>query len=466
MGYAENEIVPRRGPAPSFRAKPLISRASKRMQFYLLLALTDLLAITLGFAIVGGASFVEPVGESAFQILATLLALFFVLATYGGSYGLATLQDWVLGVRRVLTALSLAALSVLALAFALKTSAEYSRLFFVLGLALSFALTVLGRMAVHALQRLVFATGPVEEVMFTDRAEKASRSNLNVIDVDALRLRPKIDCPQTMERIGQLLRHADRVIVDCEKQDRQAWVLALKSIGIEVEVLVPEFEGLGVLAMSRHGSQLTAVVAKRPLGMRERMAKRTFDLVIAFCFLPMLLLVTAVVAVLIKLEDGGPIFFVQKRIGQGNRLFDIYKFRSMRVDCHDAAGDRSASREDNRVTRIGRFLRASSLDELPQLYNVLTGVMSVVGPRPHATGSTAEDELFWVVDHRYWIRHAAKPGLTGLAQVRGFRGATETREDLINRIQADLEYQSGWSIWRDIRILVATLKVVFHDNAF
>jgi lipopolysaccharide/colanic/teichoic acid biosynthesis glycosyltransferase len=157
---------------------------------------------------------------------------------------------------------------------------------------------------------------------------------------------------------------------------------------------------------------------------------------------------------------------VQKRTGRGNRFFPIFKFRSMRVEKLDASGNRSASKDDDRITRIGRFIRRTSIDELPQLFNVLRGEMSIVGPRPHAIGSLAGDKLFWEVDHRYWLRHSLKPGLTGLAQVRGFRGATDTESDLADRLQADLEYLDGWTIWRDLKIIVNTVRVLVHDRAF
>ena len=168
----------------------------------------------------------------------------------------------------------------------------------------------------------------------------------------------------------------------------------------------------------------------------------------------------------ILLEDGAPVLFVQRRVGRGNRFFAIYKFRSMRNERSDADGRTSASRDDDRITRVGRFIRATSIDELPQLFNVLAGDMSLVGPRPHAIGSQAGEKLFWEVDQRYWLRHALKPGITGLAQVRGWRGATECETDLKGRLQADLEYLRGWSLWRDIRILVATVKVVVHERAY
>src|SRR3546814_17444795 len=121
----------------------------------------------------------------------------------------------------------------------------------------------------------------------------------------------------------------------------------------------------------------------------------------------------------------------------------------MRVEATDANGARSGSRDDDRITRVGKFIRATSIDELPQLINVLSGEMSLVGPRPHALGSTAGNELFWRVDRQYWHRHALKPGITGLAQIRGFRGATNTKRDIVNRLGDDLAYQIGRASGRD-----------------
>ena len=138
----------------------------------------------------------------------------------------------------------------------------------------------------------------------------------------------------------------------------------------------------------------------------------------------------------------------------------------MRSDASDEAGSRSASRDDDRVTRVGRFIRGTSIDELPQLINVLKGEMSIVGPRPHALGSRAEEQLFWAIEERYFDRHAIKPGMTGLAQVRGYRGATHRLSDVTDRLHADLEYLDGWHIGRDIGIMIRTLGVLVHSNAF
>jgi lipopolysaccharide/colanic/teichoic acid biosynthesis glycosyltransferase len=207
-------------------------------------------------------------------------------------------------------------------------------------------------------------------------------------------------------------------------------------------------------------------VSVGPLGLRARTSKRLFDLAFAAMAVLALSPLFAAVAVAILIEVGRPVLFVQRRVGRGNRFFKMFKFRSMRVVQTDQVGARSAARDDDRVTRVGRFIRRTSIDEIPQLLNVLAGDMSIVGPRPHATGSTAADKLFWEVDARYWMRHACKPGLTGLAQVRGHRGATHAESDLIDRLGADLEYLGSWSLKRDIGIILRTATVLFHRNAY
>jgi lipopolysaccharide/colanic/teichoic acid biosynthesis glycosyltransferase len=210
----------------------------------------------------------------------------------------------------------------------------------------------------------------------------------------------------------------------------------------------------------------TLLVSTGPLGLRDRAAKRILDVGISALALIVALPILALAVLAIKLEDAGPVLFTQKRIGRRNQLFSIYKLRTMKVERADGNGDRSASKDDDRITRVGKFLRRTSIDELPQLFNVFKGDMSLVGPRPHAIGSLAGDKLFWEVDQRYWHRHSLRPGLTGLAQIRGLRGATDLESDLSSRLQADLEYLAGWTIFRDIRILVATAGVLVHDRAF
>jgi lipopolysaccharide/colanic/teichoic acid biosynthesis glycosyltransferase len=232
------------------------------------------------------------------------------------------------------------------------------------------------------------------------------------------------------------------------------------------ELVTDHSDDLGAIGMNRVGAKLTVVVSCAPLNLLNRAIKRLFDLAITIPLLLLFAPLLILTAIAIKHDGPGPIFFRQQRLGRGNRLFWIIKFRSMQHDLCDLTGDCSTLRADARITRVGRFIRCTSIDELPQLFNVLKGEMSLVGPRPHALGSKAGSTLFWEVDQRYWHRHVTKPGITGLAQVRGYRGSTDRITDLQQRLHADLEYISGWTIWRDIGIILRTIPVVIHKNAY
>ncbi|MDE2051379.1 MAG: undecaprenyl-phosphate glucose phosphotransferase [Gammaproteobacteria bacterium] len=201
-------------------------------------------------------------------------------------------------------------------------------------------------------------------------------------------------------------------------------------------------------------------VCETPLHGMEAVFKRAMDIVISglgLLFLsPLLLLVAAAV----KLTSRGPVLFRQRRYGLDGEEIVVYKFRSMRV-CEDGAVVTQATKEDPRITRVGAVLRKTSIDELPQLLNVLQGKMSLVGPRPHAV---AHNELYRKLINGYMIRHKVRPGITGLAQVNGLRGETETLEKMSERVRYDLEYLRHWSPWLDIKILFQTLGVVLHDR--
>jgi lipopolysaccharide/colanic/teichoic acid biosynthesis glycosyltransferase len=242
--------------------------------------------------------------------------------------------------------------------------------------------------------------------------------------------------------------------------------MILKGANIAGEVIddtVAELGAQGARIGNGHG---WLMVSAGSLGLRSRAMKRALDLVFSVAALIVLAPVFILVALAILFEDGGPVFFVQRRLGRGNRFFRMYKFRSMKVAGSDHDGALSTLRDDDRITRVGRFIRRTSIDEFPQLFNVLSGEMSLVGPRPHAIGSRAGTKYFWEVDLRYWQRHSLKPGLSGLAQVRGYRGATDAELDLVNRLRSDLEYLEGWTIWRDIRIIALTMRVLIHDKAY
>ncbi|MBL0370547.1 sugar transferase [Rhizobium sp. KVB221] len=185
-------------------------------------------------------------------------------------------------------------------------------------------------------------------------------------------------------------------------------------------------------------------------------AKRAFDVVVSGLALAFLLPFFAAIAATIVIENRGPVFFTQMRWGRGGKLIRIYKFRSMRTDMCDESGVAQTKENDPRVTRIGAFLRKSNLDELPQLINIFMGDMSLVGPRCHVPGMLAAGRLYEDLVQEYHLRHLVRPGLTGLAQVNGFRGPTD-REDLARgRVAHDLEYIRSFSFLKDIEILVKT----------
>lgn len=200
------------------------------------------------------------------------------------------------------------------------------------------------------------------------------------------------------------------------------------------------------------------VVHLVPLSEKAAVLKRSLDLVIAAASLLVLSPLFALVALAIKLDSPGPVFFRQRRLGQNSTIFTIYKFRSMTVE-EDGPVIPQATRNDPRVTRLGRILRVTSVDELPQLINVFLGQMSIVGPRPHAV---AHDQEFDQKFDLFSRRRRVKPGITGWAQVNGFRGETRTPDDIRARMQHDLYYIDNWSIWFDLEIMIRTLFVLLR----
>jgi Undecaprenyl-phosphate glucose phosphotransferase len=254
----------------------------------------------------------------------------------------------------------------------------------------------------------------------------------------------------------RLLRADDLLILPEEKDLAIARALAesLSELPADIHILpIGAADLLATGQLVEFGNLVTIRVSKRPLSVFDCFIKRTTDIVIAtvgvILFLPLLL----IVSIIIKLDSIGPVFFRQTRHGYNNELIRVLKFRSMFV-MEDEDNFRQAVRNDPRVTRIGRILRRANIDELPQLFNVLLGEMSIVGPRPHAT---AHNKMFEEQISRFWRRHNVKPGITGWAQVNGYRGETDTVEKMRRRIQYDLYYIDNWSPVFDIKIMIMTL---------
>ncbi|WP_066159587.1 undecaprenyl-phosphate glucose phosphotransferase [Hydrogenophaga pseudoflava] len=229
------------------------------------------------------------------------------------------------------------------------------------------------------------------------------------------------------------------------------WVPDIFSL-LLVNHSVREIAGLPVLTLS-----------ETPLTGTRLLLKALEDRILGLLILMVISPVLLIIAAAIKLDSQGPVFFRQARMGWSGRVFHIWKFRSMYVHQPEAGVIRQATRNDPRVTRVGAFLRKTSLDELPQVFNVLMGEMSLVGPRPHAV---QHDELYSKGINAYFARHNIKPGITGLAQVRGLRGETTDIERMQARIEADIEYINNWSLWLDFSILLRTLGALTGKNAY
>lgn len=203
-------------------------------------------------------------------------------------------------------------------------------------------------------------------------------------------------------------------------------------------------------------SDYITVISQRTISLDEslhKIIKRFFDIVFSTVIIALILSwLIPVLAIIIKMDSKGPLFFVQKRNGLNKREFKCFKFRSMEIN--DLADIEQVSKNDKRITRVGKFIRKTSIDELPQFFNVLLGDMSVVGPRPHMVSHT---NMYAERIDKFMVRHFIKPGITGLAQTKGFRGEVETDNDIINRVRYDIFYLEKWSLLLDLKIIFNTI---------
>ena len=211
----------------------------------------------------------------------------------------------------------------------------------------------------------------------------------------------------------------------------------------------------------------TLEILNKPLSDWDYLIKLAEDRILGLIFCLLLAPVYLLIGILIKLDSPGPVFFKQKRYGYNNKLIEVYKFRSMYVNQADMDAKKLVTRDDPRVTPLGAFLRRTSLDEIPQFFNVLKGEMSIVGPRPHALSASADGKLYEVAVSGYAERHKVKPGVTGWAQVNGWRGETDTEEKILKRVEFDIDYIKNWSLFLDLFIIFRTVFVVLDQkNAY
>ena len=220
-------------------------------------------------------------------------------------------------------------------------------------------------------------------------------------------------------------------------------------------------------AYSFIGSVPMLDIFDKPINDWDSVAKRAFDIVFSLVGIALFSPVMIAAAIAIRLESKGPVIFRQKRHGFNNEVIEVYKFRSMYIDQCDPTARNAVVKNDPRVTRVGRFIRKTSIDELPQFFNSLFGSLSLVGPRPHAVSAQSHNKLYHEVVDGYFARHRVKPGVTGWAQINGWRGEIDSDEKIRMRTEYDLAYIENWSLWFDLKILLLTpLRLLNTENAY
>ncbi|MBT2185718.1 exopolysaccharide biosynthesis polyprenyl glycosylphosphotransferase [Sphingobium nicotianae] len=451
-------------------AKPAPSKEVARLRLYILSILIDIMVLGLGFALANILVLHSLTGEPGkphgLVMFAMIAPVYTLIAVNGGVYGIRMIGNRRASAAKAIWSLAQAAMLMLIIVYLGKVAEQLSRLTFLVGLLISAASLYIARLLIERIGIALLGEVPHITVLLVDGVDIETPREAWRIDAAAIGVDPAQRDAGMAERLAHGVGGAERVVVACPPDRIEAWRIALTALSAKGEILVPELRRFAPAKVSAFDDHPTIVVAGGPLLFRDRIVKRLLDLAIGVPAVLVLSPVLVAAAIAVKLSGPGPVFFRQQRIGKDGRPFMIFKFRTMHTALTDSAADKLTEKDDPRVSRVGAFLRRTSIDELPQLLNVLKGDMSIVGPRPHAPAAKAADSLYWEVDERYWARHCIKPGMTGLAQVRGHRGPTDRHEDLINRLQSDLEYVTNWSIWRDLRIIVATLGVLAHDNAF
>jgi Undecaprenyl-phosphate glucose phosphotransferase len=380
--------------------------------------------------------------------------------------------------------------ALLLLAFVAKVSGIYSRGWALGWIVITLGLLLLERSLLHlAIVRwtrqgrlarsvvIVGAGAPGEQLIEKlKRSDDGSVTVLGLFDDRKTRIAPSVGGIEVLGTTDDLLRFARQVPLDevivalpLNAEQRLKTLFAkLRRLPLDLRLSAePIADAFPVRGISYVGDVPMLEIVERPLKHWNAVAKWIEDTILGAVLLVLLAPAMALIALLIKLDSRGPALFAQERFGFNNNVIRVLKFRTMYVERGDPSGAQRTVRNDPRVTRVGRILRELSLDELPQLINVVRGEMSLVGPRPHAITMKAGERLYHDAVEGYLNRHRVKPGITGWAQVNGLRGEINTLEKARQRVVYDLHYIDRWSLWLDIKILLLSLRVLFvRENAY
>ncbi|WP_309086562.1 undecaprenyl-phosphate glucose phosphotransferase [Chelativorans sp.] len=408
-----------------------------------------------------------------------------------GCYRMPALRNPISQAGRILLIWSATFALVIASLFFLKISEEFSRFWLAAWYVSGLALIVVLRIIVARLIRRWSRNGRIERRAVIVGGGKEAESLIRSIeqqpyndiricgifdDRDDVRSPPIVAGYPKLGNLDELIEFAriariDMMIVSLPLTAearvlamlRKLWVLPI-DIRLSAHATHLRFRPR---AYSYIGDVPMLDIFDRPINEWDWVAKRIFDIVFSIIGIVLFSPVMLATAIAIKLDSKGPVIFKQKRHGFNNEEIEVYKFRSMYVEHSDPTARKAVTRGDPRVTRVGRFIRKTSIDELPQFFNALFGSLSLVGPRPHAVAAEAHNRLFDEVVDGYFARHRVKPGVTGWAQINGWRGELDTEEKIRKRIEYDLYYIENWSLWFDLKILLLTpIRLLDTRNAY
>ena len=471
-------------PAPQAISPVVVAGLVRALEFTAIIGLGSLLHVAMLLGRV-------PFGLTYAGVIALISVMTVALFQAAGGYRIAAMRTFFKTMIRLIAAWSMTFMVVAAVLVLAKVADHYSRLWLGAYFAGGLALLLVGRFVLAQVigaqsragrfdRRTAIVGGGKAGEDLISALEAQSDSGIRIVGVfddrnadrasDVVGGHPKLG---TVDDLVDYARHArlDLIVftipITAEARILQMlaklWVLP---IDIRLSAHAAKLR-LRPRSYSYLGSVPVLDVFDRPIADWDVVVKAVFDRCVGLMMLLALAPLMLGVALAVRLTSRGPILFRQKRHGFNNELIEVYKFRSMYVDQCDAGAAKMVTKGDPRVTPVGRFIRKSSLDELPQLFNVLKGDLSLVGPRPHALQAKAANTLYDQVVDGYFARHKVKPGITGWAQVNGWRGETDTSEKLQRRVEHDLYYIENWSVLLDLQILLTTpFALLKTENAY
>ncbi|MEL6374121.1 MAG: undecaprenyl-phosphate glucose phosphotransferase [Pseudomonadota bacterium] len=442
----------------------------------------DMLAVVIGGLVPAYIYQMSGTGTPGGLLGSLQMSLVVAVIVYGclrnaHMYDLAKMHDFPVRTGTLLGAMAIAFLAVLGIGLPFAAQEPHLWIWYSVWMSSSFFMLYANRIAANAILKSMTARGAFDTRvalygtgMIADRLETFLRDGslgihfVGVFDDRIDEKRAAQSGPSSIGKLADLITKGragliDQIIIALpQSADQRTQQIARKleqlpvSLHVCTHIASDLVEEGPAHAVSNLGPIGLLDVKRKPLSDWAPFVKAVEDYVLASLMLVLLAPVLALIALAIKIDSGSPILFRQRRRGLNQKVIQVLKFRTMHV-LEDDGAIQQATKNDPRVTRVGRFLRMTSLDELPQLINVLRGEMSLVGPRPHAISH--DDEFNHALD-RYANRHQVKPGITGLAQVSGLRGETQTPEKIEARVAADLDYINRWSLWLDLQILART----------